>query len=141
MTMKRFVIFSVAVLALDLIPLGLGVSEPSAQAASSPISLYNCTQRQVRPTNIVLTCADSNRYIKDITWSSWNSSSAKATGTLYWNGCSPACFDGKWHSTTIHFSARDPKTVLTHPIFTQLYGPSSAWGTGSKVWDLPIRPE
>jgi len=140
--MKRFTLIGAVVMALNISGLILISNEAPAQAASpSTTSLYNCTLLQVRPTNIVLTCADSNRYIKHVTWTSWTSVRAEATGTLTWNGCSPACYDGKWHSEKIRFSARDPKTVLAHRIFTELYGPPGAWGNGSRVWVLPTKPE
>ena len=140
--MKRFTLTGALLVTLNISGLMLIANPGPALAANPPgTSLYNCTLLQVRPTNIVLTCADSNRYIKHITWSSWTSVSAQATGTLTWNGCSPACYDGKWYSKEIQFSARDPKTVLTHRIFTELYGPSGAWGMGSRVWLLPTKPE
>ena len=140
--MKRLAMSGVVALAFSASGFVLSANETPAQAASlsSPL-LYNCTLLTVRPTSIVLTCADSNRYIQDIKWSSWTSTSAHATGTLHWNGCAPACYDGKWHSTQIHFIARSPATVLAHRIFTELYGPAGAWGTSSRVWKLPTRPE
>jgi hypothetical protein len=140
--MRRLTLFSAIAVALNTVGLVLWVSGVPAQATpTSSTSLYNCSLRQVRPTNIVITCADSNRYLKDVKWSSWTTTDAEAIGTLHWNGCTPACYDGTWHSTRIHFSARDPKTILKHRVFTELYGPSSAWGTGSRVWKLPTKPE
>jgi hypothetical protein len=140
--MKRIAVIGVFTLAVSASGFVLSAQEAPAQAASfSSPALYNCTLLTVRPTSIVLTCADSNRYIQDIKWRSWTSTSADATGTLHWNDCTPACFDGKWHSARIHFIARKPATLSTHRIFTELYGPAGAWGTGSRVWELPTKPE
>ena len=139
--MNRLTIIVAAFMTLSSSVLLFAEGQLPVQAATqSTTSLYNCTLLQVRPANIVLTCADSNRYIKGIKWRSWTSKRAEATGTLYWNGCSPACYDGKWHSMKIQFSALDPKTVLTHRIFTELYGPSGAWGSRSRLWVLPTKP-
>ncbi|MFZ1062444.1 MAG: hypothetical protein WAN30_03130 [Acidimicrobiales bacterium] len=114
---------------------------PAHASETSTTSLYNCSSLQVRPTSIVLTCADSNRYIENITWNSWSATDAHASGVLHWNDCTPSCYDGTWHSRRIQFIALDPKTVLSHRIFTELTGPVSAWGTGSRIWQLPTRPE
>jgi hypothetical protein len=139
---RRTSLLALAFIASNFSGIATVAGAASAPASAKPTtSLYNCSLLQVRPRNIVLTCADSNRYVKDITWSTWTATSAHAVGTVHWNGCSPSCYDGTWHSERIHFVARDPATVFSHRIFTQLYGPTSAWGTGTRVWLLPTKPE
>jgi hypothetical protein len=139
---KHFARLAIALASFVVLTPVLALSNTLADGASTPTtSLYNCTLRQIQPTSIVIACADSNRYIKEVKWTSWTSHQASATGTLVWNSCVPACYDGKFHSREISFLARDPKTVLSHRIFTQLYGPVFAWGTGSRIWELPTKPE
>lgn len=124
-----------------LVPLVLGFASSASAAAKSSTSLYNCNQLTVRPSTLVLTCADSNRYVEHIHWSSWNASSARGTGTLRWNDCTPSCVSGHWHTEEISFLARDPKTLKGQRLFTELYGPSGAWGATSRVWILPTSSE
>jgi hypothetical protein len=61
----------------------------------------------------VLACADANTYFNAIHWSSWTSSSAKATATFVENNCAPTCAAGKF--------VKDPATLaLSQPKPTKL---------------------
>ena len=47
-----------------------------------------------KPSSITLTCADGGMYIEQITYSSWDDTSASANGILYSNSCDPDCASG-----------------------------------------------
>ena len=134
---SRLVTLAVLVLVLS----AFAPATTSAGASTTPTSLYNCNQLAVRPKTLVLTCADSNRYMRNIIWSTWTPSSARATGTLTWNDCTPSCVSGHWHTQHISFLARYPKTLKGRRLFTQLFGPAGSWGGTTRVWTLPTSPE
>jgi len=48
---------------------------------------------QVRPSSLILSCADDNEYFGYVHWSSWSASRAVGTGRFLRNPCSPACVD------------------------------------------------
>jgi hypothetical protein len=77
----------------------LAAAAGSAAAASGPSALPNCLGKPtVRPTSIVLACADGNFGLKNLRWIGWGSSRAAATGTAYANDCKPYCAAGHFHS-------------------------------------------
>lgn len=85
---------------------------PSASAASTDgsIEMYaNCTSLSFKPTAIRVTCADGGWSLKDLTWSSWTSTSATGTGTLVYNDCKPSCVAGHFHQVS------GTRIVLTDP--------------------------
>lgn len=45
---------------------------------------------EVRPTRLVLACADENSVVRNITWTAWTSVSARGSGTEWWDDCVPA---------------------------------------------------
>ena len=61
----------------------------------------DCTKSQVRPSSIVLACADDNLVLTHLHWSSFGASDATAAGDYYVNGCTPDCAAGKFHSYPI----------------------------------------
>ncbi|MGD1050930.1 MAG: hypothetical protein ABR947_07650 [Solirubrobacteraceae bacterium] len=61
----------------------------------------DCTKSQVRPSSIVLACADDNLVLTHLQWSSFGASEAKASGDYYVNGCTPDCAAGKFRSYPI----------------------------------------
>jgi hypothetical protein len=58
----------------------------------------DCTKSQLRPHTIVLACADYNRELTKLAWSSFGESNAYAAGEYYVNDCTPNCAAGKFHS-------------------------------------------
>ena len=69
---------------------------PTATAAPTDTVVVNCQGKgQVKPKQIVLSCADDNLFVYKISWSTWDANGAKGTGTLVWNTCLPkTCVDG-----------------------------------------------
>ncbi|MEI6361376.1 MAG: hypothetical protein WCP95_04525 [Actinomycetes bacterium] len=69
---------------------------PAAGAATGDTVVINCVGKgQVKPKEIVITCADAGVMVTKIKWSKWTNNEAKGTGTLVWNTCLPkTCVDG-----------------------------------------------
>ena len=115
-----------------------------ALAAASPAPartyLYDCSTLTQKPREIVLTCADANLWVNKITWTNWSSATAKATGTLHWNTCTPTCVAGKEKTATIHFSATGRRRVRGRWLYTALTGQKNTWRTGSATFKLPTAP-
>jgi hypothetical protein len=71
----------------------------SATAAGHPTALPNCLGKPtVRPTAIVLACADANFGVKKLAWIGWGGARAAATGVAYANDCKPYCAAGHFHN-------------------------------------------
>ena len=84
-----------------------------APAAKAPLpGIVNCAgQLDVKPKEIVFTCADAGVMIMDISWTKWNQNTAKGTGTLVWNTCLPeTCVDGIVQKYAVNITL--PKTGL-----------------------------
>jgi hypothetical protein len=69
---------------------------PAASAATGDTVLINCVGKgQIKPKEIVITCADAGVMVNKITWTKWTNNEAKGAGTLVWNTCLPkTCVDG-----------------------------------------------
>jgi hypothetical protein len=69
-----------------------------------------CHGPQVRPSQIVLACADGNTYFTRARWRGWGGKTAVARGVMNENNCTPDCVDGRFirtHATiTLHAIAR-----------------------------------
>jgi hypothetical protein len=67
-----------------------------------PSVLADCTQpgsaASVRPRTIVLACADGNASLTRLSWSSWTTTGATATGLFIYNNCIPYCALGTFVS-------------------------------------------
>ena len=111
-----------------------------ANASTSTTYLYNCSTRTQRPHEIILTCADANTYVNNITWTHWATNSAHAKGTLHWNTCTPTCVAGTRKSKVITFVATHRRKVKGVWLYTALTASKSTWNTGSAVFTLPTAP-
>lgn len=61
----------------------------------------NCTKSQVRPSAIIIACADDNLSLTRLHWSSFGGTTAHASGEYYVNDCTPNCAAGRFHSYPI----------------------------------------
>ncbi|NMO01869.1 hypothetical protein HH308_11670 [Gordonia sp. TBRC 11910] len=88
---------------------GAGAAMPAvADAAWDPI-VFDCLGHPVvRPSEIVMTCADANDEILNIRWQSWGAGSANGTGTEHANQCVPDCADGKWAVFPVRLGLSQP---------------------------------
>ena len=78
-----------------------------ASASGSARIVGNCLHSQVRPSSVVLACADANASFTHLHWSSFGGTTAHATGNYTFNDCTPTCVAGHVHSypVVITFSA------------------------------------
>jgi len=86
---------AIAAAGSSLVLAGIALA-PMASAESSDTAIVNCQGKaQVKPKQIVLSCADANLFVYKITWSKWDANGATGKGTLVWNTCLPkTCVDG-----------------------------------------------
>jgi hypothetical protein len=71
----------------------------AAFASGHPQAVPDCLGKpRVRPTEIVLACADANFGVRKLRWTGWGESFAAATGVAYANDCTPNCAAGHMHS-------------------------------------------
>jgi hypothetical protein len=100
----------IPLLAMCGLALGLTASasattaRPGARAAVSITSVqpvvFNCPGHQglVKPSTLIITCADGNTYLSHLTWTSWAAGLASAKGVLEENDCTPYCAAGHFHA-------------------------------------------
>jgi len=85
---------AIAAAGASLVLAGVAMA-PVASAASDTVIVDCQGKGQVKPKQIVLSCADDNLMVYKITWTSWDMNGAKGKGTLVWNTCLPkTCVDG-----------------------------------------------
>ena len=89
--MRRLVVTALAAFAAT-------ASGALAGTAPNPTVLADCLGKpQVKPTEIVLACADGNASVDGIRWTGWGSSFTAGRGTAGINDCSPSCVAGHVH--------------------------------------------
>lgn len=72
----------------------------------------------VRPTTLIIGCGGSHPdYVTNITWSTWSSTSARGTGTLRVDLCTPVCATGPEGTYPASITLSHPATVGGQPIF------------------------
>jgi hypothetical protein len=75
-----------------------------------------------KPTIFTLECGDGNTVIRNITWSSWTSKSAKGSGNFWVNLCKPSCVYGKFVRdgvvTILLGKVRDSGSLGYEPLYT-----------------------
>ncbi|HWG64797.1 MAG TPA: hypothetical protein VG253_24190 [Streptosporangiaceae bacterium] len=89
-------------------------SPPPAVAANTVV--FNCLrQAKAEPANFILTCADADSVLAHLSWASWTSGRAVATGVHELNDCTPNCAVGKFRSypAVVTFWRSEP--VAGHP--------------------------
>jgi hypothetical protein len=93
--MSRITMFVVAALVAG----GLVVAGTSHSGAAHPTTYapQKCSKPRVKPSLIVITCADAGLYLKIKHWSYWNGREAGGTAKAFANDCDPYCAAGKYH--------------------------------------------
>ena len=104
--------------------LGIGMSAGVLAAASpataaSRTSVNNCGTLEVKPTDLVLACADANSRLTDLKWSGWSNGRAKGVGTYEVNDCQPTCVAGKTRSYPVRVKLDQPKVQEGKRVFTR----------------------
>lgn len=108
--------------------------------------LLDCSGTPVRqPTQFVLSCADANSSLVNVTWRSWGGAQATGTGKYVENNCIPDCSRGDDVAYPVQITAdglvRKGSSAAYRRItatFTEK-APASSVG-GRESFDLPIAP-
>jgi hypothetical protein len=69
----------------------------------------DCTKSQVRPTTIILACADDNLSLTHLRWKNFGAGTAHASGLYHVNDCTPNCAAGRFHSYPVLIVLSDAK--------------------------------
>ncbi|HUY11653.1 MAG TPA: hypothetical protein VMV73_05270 [Candidatus Dormibacteraeota bacterium] len=77
----------------------IGSAQASAATAAPAISLPNCVGKAiVKPSSVILTCADAGLSVSHISWTGWGSAFAAGLGVASVNDCKPYCAAGHFHN-------------------------------------------
>ena len=129
--MKRLAVLSF----LSLLIPALGAT---AQAApNGAMALPTCAGKpEVRPTEVIITCADAGIVARKLRWTGWGESFAAALGTMSVNDCKPYCAAGHFHNYPVVVVAsgmqRCPNGMPAYRTVTFAYigkGPQSSGST------------
>jgi hypothetical protein len=104
----RRLVFSVALVSCALVAL------PALAAVGGNRIVGDCTKSQVRPSTVVLACADGNAYVNHIKWKGFGGASSSGSGSYTLNTCKPYCAAGKFVSYPVDFTATQAKPCPDH---------------------------
>ena len=136
--MKRLVLFAFLV---SLLP---SLNAATLAASNGTMALPNCVGKpEVRPTEVVITCADAGITARKLRWTGWGEPFAAALGTMSVNDCKPYCAAGHFHNYSVIVVAsgkqRCPDGTAAYRTVTYAYvgkGPEN----GSPTMDFPCKP-
>ncbi len=88
-------------------PAPIGSSTPAATQSppAAPANVMVCVtpavtcagEMRAEPASIVL-AADGSTFVRDLTWTGWGSATARGTGTMERDDCTPSCAQGALHA-------------------------------------------
>jgi hypothetical protein len=93
-------------LAVALIALG---AVPALAAGGKDRLAGDCVHSQVKPSDIVLACADDNTEVGAVKWIHFGGKQASGTGRYGFNNCTPNCVSGTFHYYPVSIVAAKPK--------------------------------
>lgn len=114
--MRTLRVATATLLGIGLAASSLGLS--GSASAAPRTSVNNCGELEVKPTDLVLACADANAMLTDLKWSGWSNGRAKATGTYEVNDCTPTCVAGKTRAYPVRVKLDRPKVQSGSRVFT-----------------------
>jgi hypothetical protein len=125
---------------------------PTTAPPTLPEVIFDCTapppsaqQSKVKPSSIVLACADNGIGVQDLAWSNWTTTTATGTGKVWENTCTPNCAQGTfgYYPATITLSGvvNTPSNGYLFSQLTALYQSTGPNGHTSDHFRLPLPPE
>lgn len=79
--------------------LGGGSAAAATPASAPPSAVPDCLGKPVvRPSEVVLACADAGIGVRSIRWLGWGQPTAAGVGTAFVNDCTPDCAAGHFQS-------------------------------------------
>lgn len=115
--MKAVRITTAILLGLGLSAGTLAIATPATAAPRT--SVNHCGQLEVKPADLVLSCADASTMLTDLRWTRWSNGSAKATGSYEVNDCSPTCVAGTTREYRAKVTLSVPKVQAGKRVFTK----------------------
>jgi hypothetical protein len=125
---------------------------PTTSPPVHPKVISDCTappptaqQSTVKPTSIVLACADNGLGVEILTWTTWTANTATGTGKVWEKNCVPNCAQGTvgYYPATITLSTV-VNTASDGPLFSQLTARYQTTGPNGHTTDhfpLPLPPQ
>jgi hypothetical protein len=79
------------------------VSLDQSRASTDRVRMdITCTKKMgVKPSSLVLSCADANSMLTAPRWTDWGDATAYATRQVTWNDCTPTCVSGHWKAEPV----------------------------------------
>jgi len=123
MRLPRFAVIALSATALVAVSAPFAAHAATAQGAAREtrasavpsVGVYDCLNKpEVRPGTFDLFC-DGSGYFTRLRWSTWNPSTAAATGRLYVDNCEPNCAQGTWSHRTVDLIFWRSLPVKGHP--------------------------
>ena len=123
MRLPRFAVIALSASALVAVSVPFAAHAATAQEATHETrasavpsaAAYDCSNKpEVRPGTFDLFC-DGSGYFTRLRWSTWNPSTATATGVLYLDNCEPNCAQGTWSHRTVDLIFWRSLPVKGHP--------------------------
>jgi hypothetical protein len=118
-------------------------STSGARAGGSTSVTRDCLHTRIRPTSIILTCADGNWFVKRLLWRSWGIDRAVGSGVFHFNNCIPDCAAGTFHTRHGHIALTGRRWcrhaqvwVFTHAAITY----DRAWRGHVNFTGMPFCP-
>lgn len=110
-----------AIVAMLLAALSFSMPAAASRLPRLPGSRGCVLDPVVRPSTILLSCADGNAYLGKLTWSNWGAMTATGSGAFYLNSCKPYCAAAKiTRRTAVNVVASAPAVVAGQLVFTRL---------------------
>src|SRR4051812_34003979 len=105
-----------------LVFVGLLLFMPATASARTVYLSDECDfgSPSVRPRTIVIACGDGNFGMRRLRWAGWNRSTARATGQVYANDCTPNCARGTFHYFKTTVTASRPRKQDGRYVYTRL---------------------
>jgi len=91
----------------------------------------------VKPTTIVLSCADANVLLNELHWTTWTATGATGRGQLSTNDCTPSCASGTFNQVPVTVTAGGPQNVKGQNYLSILFTTPTG-GTGETAHQLTV---
>jgi hypothetical protein len=120
MRLPRFAVIALSAAALVAVSAPFAARAATSQHAThasavASVAVYDCLNKpEVRPGTFELFC-DGSGYFTRLRWSTWNPSTATATGRLYVDNCEPNCAAGTFSHRTVDLIFWRSLPVKGHP--------------------------
>jgi hypothetical protein len=98
----------------------------------------------MKPTSIVLACADDGIRVEDASWTNWMATTAQGAGAIWENDCTPSCAAGTFHYYPASITLLGVQSSMEGPVFSQLvanYEAPGPNGMATEQFSLFTPPE